>query len=453
MRSKARDILAAFKSYDIDGSGNVTKGELRRVLELFCFSLTTEQFDSLAAKIATNANGTVRYSDFLKEVGEVRVEEPVAEEGGQSVRSGSISVTPSVQVNAAANVDVVEKTIRERVGGNVRSIVKAMQLFDYNRDRKIQRHELRTVIENYCGLKLTDSQFDKLWSRYDFHRAGAIDYVEFLQKIGVSNVPSRASNSRPASALSVQSEPLAGQLPSVRSLRRPMTMDGHKTLPAALGNGESRLPMVPEDDENSLAELEHVFRGRFKSQLGAVRKAFAAFDTQRDGFIELDDLKAVLREFVLPTLTDWQFAELMRRAGLKANGRVGWRNVLGKFEHPLSDKLNGQTLPIRNDSHHYNPVMGGSESVDLERLLALLHDQVRSGYGSFKQAFLQIDYNRDGKISRSELRKVLERFKIRFSDEQFSQLLIALGMHGSQTISYHRFLEIFEPKDTEVSIP
>jgi len=43
---------------------------------------------------------------------------------------------------------------------NLKSVVKGLQLFDYNRDGRIQRHEMRRVIENYC-FKLSDSQYDK----------------------------------------------------------------------------------------------------------------------------------------------------------------------------------------------------------------------------------------------------------------------------------------------------
>ena len=47
-----------------------------------------------------------------------------------------------------------------QISQNFKAVIKALQLFDYNRDGKIQRHELRRVIENYC-FKLTDDQFQK----------------------------------------------------------------------------------------------------------------------------------------------------------------------------------------------------------------------------------------------------------------------------------------------------
>ena len=53
---------------------------------------------------------------------------------------------------------------------------------------------------------------------------------------------------------------------------------------------------------------------------------------------------------------------------------------------------------------------------------------------------------RDGKITKSELRKVLNTFKFTISDEQFKQLVSALSPEGN-SISYHKFLHLFEAKD------
>ena len=47
-----------------------------------------------------------------------------------------------------------------QMGGQLQSVMKALRLFDYNRDGHIQKHELKRVIENFC-FRLTDEQFNK----------------------------------------------------------------------------------------------------------------------------------------------------------------------------------------------------------------------------------------------------------------------------------------------------
>ena len=42
----------------------------------------------------------------------------------------------------------------------MKSVIKGLRLYDYNRDGHIQKHELRKVLENYC-FRMSDEQFEK----------------------------------------------------------------------------------------------------------------------------------------------------------------------------------------------------------------------------------------------------------------------------------------------------
>lgn len=43
----------------------MSKGEFRRVLEAFAMSLSTEQFESVVAKVPKDKSGALLYVDFL----------------------------------------------------------------------------------------------------------------------------------------------------------------------------------------------------------------------------------------------------------------------------------------------------------------------------------------------------------------------------------------------------
>ncbi len=43
----------AFQNYDVDQSQSITKGEFRRVIESYCFPLTTEQFEAILNKVSS----------------------------------------------------------------------------------------------------------------------------------------------------------------------------------------------------------------------------------------------------------------------------------------------------------------------------------------------------------------------------------------------------------------
>ena len=59
--------------------------------------------------------------------------------------------------------------------------------------------------------------------------------------------------------------------------------------------------------------------------------------------------------------------------------------------------------------------------------------------------------NRDGNITRKELKKVLNTFKVRITDDQFRELYKLLDPTDNNVISYHHFLDLFEERETKVN--
>ncbi|XP_074648584.1 EF-hand calcium-binding domain-containing protein 6-like [Tubulanus polymorphus] len=424
--AKYRDLQQAFQNYDIDKNLSVTRGEFRRVLELYCFPMTTEQFSAIVAKVETNSNGTIRYCDFLDKFNTGRRPPSKAD----SWTSGTHRYVAQQSAKESLNVDVIETLLKEKISRNVKNLVKALRLFDYNRDGQVQQHELRKVLENYC-FKFSDAQFNKLWQRYDFHHTGLINYREFLRRIGI-NVDGN------------------GNRPVSEGTRAALTWDHNEQKENGLRVVK---PVIKRNDDNDMKlnfdKIEAEFRKRMKANHNNLRKAFLAFDRSHSGFVSITDLKSILSNFTIP-MSDQLFLALMERCGVKASGRISWEIFLNKFQDPQAFG-NGQTLPIRHNNHQYFPVRGTGQAKSDEEVIDLLHDKVLHHYPSLKHAFLQFDKNRDGKISRKELREILNSFKFPITDDQYRDLLIELDPQHTNFINYHSFLEIFEPKESEAA--
>ena len=75
-------------------------------------------------------------------------------------------------------IDVLERQLREKVAGNLKNFIKGLHLFDYNRDGKVQKHEMRKVIENYC-FRMTDEQYD----RWVIVKSLGVTQVKYLGQI------------------------------------------------------------------------------------------------------------------------------------------------------------------------------------------------------------------------------------------------------------------------------
>ncbi|XP_052809717.1 EF-hand calcium-binding domain-containing protein 6-like isoform X2 [Mya arenaria] len=424
VRGRGDDIIRAFHTYDVDQTASVTKGEFRRVLENFCTPLTSDQFDAVVAKVEKNPNGTVKYTDFLSKFGhsQTNAGNPSGRRSSIDKWTNGVPRFPCPPTPKEINVDMIEKLLKEKIEVNLKSVVKALQLFDYNRDGRIQRHEMRRVIENYC-FKLSDQQYDKLWQRYDFHHSGMVNYKDFLARLGVS-VNNRAKPQQDGTVAALNWQ--------------------QNTPHPHLRNYKQR-----QEDEHmlksmSFREIEIEFRKRMRDNYLTLKKAFMSFDTRLDGFISVDDLLSILTQFTLP-MSKQLFSQLMDKCGVHATGRVDWENLLEKFQDPVMVG-NGQTLPIR-PNHKFFPVKEGIQTVAVDEIWKLLYKHVQSNYRSIKQAFLEFDVNRKGRVSRSELRNILEKFHIRLQDSQFKQLMEKIDPHHTNNISYQKFLELFEETD------
>ncbi|RUS70512.1 hypothetical protein EGW08_021724 [Elysia chlorotica] len=421
-RSKFDNLRQAFKMYDVDENETVTRGEFRRVLESYCMPLTTEQFDAIAAKVGSSTNkSTINYVDFLTKF-----------HGGdatnRSPQSYFIVITfcrSGPPAPREVNMDMIEKLLRDRINANFRAVVRGLQLFDYNMDGKVQRHELRRVLENYC-FKFTDQQYDKLWLRYDFHHTGLVNYRDFLKRLGVnvrnSSIPPAGNTAAGGECLSQVSKVATTQLKTQQKedakLLKSLTFD----------------------------QIEIEFRKRMRSNYLKLKKAFMTFDRHLDGFIEIGDLRSILNSFTLP-MSDQLFMQLMERCGVKASGRVAWEIFLENFQNPVTVG-NGQTLPIRNN-HRIHPIMETQKVVDWDAIWNQLYRRVQSHFNSLKEAFLQMDKNRDGRVTKREFRELIEKFTFRLDDRQFKELMTRVDPDHNSRVDYHTFLRLFEEKETK----
>jgi len=77
--------------------------------------------------------------------------------------------------------------------------------------------------------------------------------------------------------------------------------------------------------------------------------------------------------------------------------------------------------------------------VDAATAFALLEDKLASRYKSVKQAFINMDYDLDGKISSGEFRVTLDLMGLVMSDEEFLKLWAHFDVDGSGALNYAEF--------------
>ncbi|KAK2867211.1 hypothetical protein Q8A67_025328 [Cirrhinus molitorella] len=400
VKDKKEDLKAAFEAFDQEGNKTVTKGEFRRVIEGFLVPLTESQFEGLLAKIDLTENGTISYMEFLRRY--CKVSSAVSR---ISCRSGSYR---------NLSLGELQCRLKEKIGGNLKNITRAFQLFDYNSDGQIQQHELRKVLEGYC-FPMSQLEFHRLWSHYSVNNFDTISYKEFLEKLGVD-----CENYRKIAPDSIQ---LALNWDAVSRATRPKS----KTSVRAFSS-KSR---------DTLDEVQARFLSKIKKNHSLVEKALQAFDITDSGFVSQEDLRSVLSNFLFP-IDDNIFRELLNRFGVSSTESVQWRIFLGLFKDDIA---------VQKDSVPATP-----DTCSIEGILLKLRQHV-SDNQPLLDAFLDCDKNRTGFISKDELCRVLESLNFHLSNEQFTALADVLDVEHTDAINYQQFLDLLHHQRPIVETP
>nr|XP_033808962.1 EF-hand calcium-binding domain-containing protein 6 isoform X2 [Geotrypetes seraphini] len=407
------DLKKAFQTFDLDHNFTVTKGEFQRVVENFLLPLTKAQFDSVLTKIPLNSNGTVPYLGFLTRYSRTNVNVNQLE----SVRKR----WNSCQSNQNVTLNQLEFQLKIKISKNIKNIVRALRLFDYNHNGQIQRHELRQVLEKYC-FRMKDAEYNKFWNRYSTTKDNTLDYTELLKNLGLN----LAGNKRLIpECTQVTSEVFQEQQKQKSSIPQASTnifcMEGYM-----------------------MDEIEMAFKEKICKSHQNLAKAFRAFDVSHSGLISLDDVKAIINSFIFP-LENETFQELMSRLGFKTTGKIAWEELLKKCQDPVLLE-DDQTVSIK-PSPKVNIV-----NVDFtsDHILQKLHKHIKEAIPALKKAFFMLDNNQSGKISRKELRRIVDCVMVRISDQQFKELMIILDPGHTGFVNYFHFLELFEEQEPPV---
>uniref|UniRef100_S4RH36 EF-hand domain-containing protein n=1 Tax=Petromyzon marinus TaxID=7757 RepID=S4RH36_PETMA len=416
VEERTEQLVRAFRALDPGRAGTVSHGELRRVLDLFVLPLTDPQFGALFSMVPAGRNGNIPYLQFLEHF--------LGQPTRPSTASSRQKSTPPAGRGINEETDLL---LRKKLGRDLKGVVRTFRLFDYNGDGRVQRHELRGVLESH-GARLSESQFSKLWARHDVHQGGTVAYQEFLESLGLS----QESQWHP--------EPDTVQLCMLHARHR-----WEHTQPSCHSRPYEIYEISVKGYCLNIVSTESAVQRIVCENYGNLQRAFRAFDGSGSGTLAVEDFVSVLRSFTLP-LAPEAMLRVLTQLGIKATGKVPWELFLAKFPNPQSIG-NGQTLPMRS-SHRVNPFRGADESTSASEVLARLRKHILECYPSLKEAFLALDINRQGRVTRQELRRLVEGFGFRMGDGHFRELMLLLDPGHSGFVDYTDFLCLFEPRET-----
>nr|XP_029486133.1 EF-hand calcium-binding domain-containing protein 6 isoform X2 [Oncorhynchus nerka] len=414
---RLEDVRAAFKALDPEGSGSVTRGEFRQVVEAFLFPLTQTQLNAMLAKVSKRDSVTVDYMDFLRRYSRVttaqrpysstaqrpysstaqRPYSSTAQRPYSSTAQRPYSSTAQRPYSSTASstaqrpdsyhrcvsgsdqrgmtLTEIQQRLKHKIGSNLKNVIRAFRLFDYNRDGQIQQHELRRILENYC-FPLSQRDYQRLWTHHSPNNMATMSYKVFLEKLGLeSNKCRKLVPEPPKLALGWQEI----SPPDKIKLR-------NRALSQNATGDTQEIQGLTQD------ELQTLFLEKLCVSCTLVWRALQAFDVTHSGLVSQEDLRAVLSSFLFPMSLS-TFQSLTCRFGVRATGPVKWKQFLGQFQGPVTeeDYTTPQTERV--------PELPDAEEG---------HRSLTEFYPMLKRAFKQLDRGRIGRITRADLRQALE---------------------------------------------
>uniref|UniRef100_UPI0037E8E2F3 EF-hand calcium-binding domain-containing protein 6-like n=1 Tax=Semicossyphus pulcher TaxID=241346 RepID=UPI0037E8E2F3 len=453
IHSRLENIRSAFTALDPDGTGRVSKEDFRRVLESL-LSVHQNQLNTAinggcrvleaipavigkaaglhldSSPVCERSSESVDYLEFLRSFSRApaarrasssrcsvrrgpqnspmslceiqkRLKEKVAayqqkhfgEQAGASTDQGS-RVNNRVHRDESSSEPslgrVQEFTGGAEIGGNLRNIIRVFRLFDCDRGGHIQQLEFRRILDSYC-TRLTDREFQRLWNHYSPKNTSTISYEVFLEKLGFGD----SYNFRIAPVCTKLEVCSRGITPPERVKHRKQRAEDPSILPHR--------------------KLHTLFYDKMCMNSTSVWRALQAFDTARSGLVKQEVLRAVLSSFIFPMnphsfqkLTTLVYSVLyifhvcvwiyvcVCSYGVRAAEQVRWKHFVGQFMSPVKED---------DTNFNNNSSLRILEQPDKDEDNLNIQDI----YPQLNEIFHLLDEKEAGRITRADLRHLLER--------------------------------------------
>jgi len=316
------------------------------------------------------------------------------------------------------------------------SIKAIFRKYDVNGDGTISKDELRSVLQTLQSGQFQDSELDEVFSIIDKNKDGKIQYAEFVDWLAddsqeymgiccastakqaptaVHAAVSEAVNTHAlaslpdeldAGAFTVNPQPSQPSQPSQPA----GDVAGQRYRPGA-GAAVECAPVGPHDTEGIGFELDgeepdflEVIEGLRLLNAKQLRTVFQDADVDKNGFLQLDELKRLLFPNCTQSLEAAACAALTKvfvQMDKNSDGKI----ACGEFvSYIVQAKKRLESIASEGDKKHIAAAFGkadvdASGGISMEELQAVLGVTTEDERRMVSQAFESVDTNSDGTLS------------------------------------------------------
>merc|ERR1719474_2401798 len=405
-----KGVRQAFKQFDVDGDGKITKQEVAQGMNKSGRSFTKEDIEILFLLADKDGDGQIDFTEF------------------------ALILIPT----APERISKLKKKYTTKA-----AVQAAFKSFDTNNDGAIDSKELANGLKN-SGICLTDQEIETIFAVADIDGDGQICSAEFGQLLGVDSVgaPAAAGGANPAAVVAIFRN-LYKTIDQVRSAFIQYDVDGDRNISRAeLEQGmvrsgqftqqESKLVFdIADIDGNGTIDIGEFVQMMFPNaaQLisnlkqnfateAEVKAAFNSWDSNKDGQISFAELKAAVQRSG-QRLNDEDINAIFVVGDIDQNGEID----LGEFMAMM--------MPTSSD-------------------VVAKFRAIRKTVKDVQQSFKQIDRDGNGTIDKQELTAALKSSGGNFTQQDIDTLFAAGDIDGNGEIDYEEFIALMCPSASDI---
>jgi len=406
---------AAFKKFDINGDGLISKDEMTSTVLSGSVKLSKVEVDAIFQLGDVNKDGEIDMDEFMA------VMIPTA---GFSASSMSMSSSSSFQSTSVTSTSFssMSSTSFCSVGmtfGSVSDSKAAFRRFDVNGDGVMDKEEMKQMMSSAAGKPVSSSEVDALFKKGDLDGDGQIDMQEFIKLMFPSS----------AAALSKLQQSYS-KLNDVKAAFRTCDADGD----GHITKDELRSMM----SKFSGAEVDAVFALADMDQSGGIDYCeFIALMIPNSGSI----LKKISSSFT----TIGQVMEGFKKVDANGDGAIS------RSELKNGMKLNDAELDV---VFALGDIDQDGE-ISLAEFVRLMCPAADSGLNRFRNSFRNIqeivsafkrfDSNCDGSLSQQEFMNGVNGLNLTFSAAEVKAIFAIADINQDGEINFNEFVSALFP--------
>ncbi|XP_061196187.1 EF-hand calcium-binding domain-containing protein 6-like isoform X2 [Saccostrea echinata] len=403
------EIKKKFKDNDPEQKGNVSREAFYRILmTILNRNLSQNVFNRLMDRLGFKDKQIINYSEFFAYFHEAQAQNDYPRWMDPVQR-----MWPD---KATMNSSQVHAQLKEKVRQKFLDIADLIPQMNPGGTGRILKPEFRQML-NKLMFYMEDTEFEKLWKKYDPNNTGTVNGPQFLNALGIQ------------------------------------LENGDERIKSPIqGPSSNRTPRKKEIERKQSLDIERWLKSKFREGCHQMQEAFEAKDSSNKGVVSFDDFLEVLAQFHLKLEKKLLAAFLSRCAVQAHRDGVPYRDFLHRFQDRSEIGMTHNILT--NTKHRVNDRPASPSQVSsISGIEVQLMNMFQRDFLALLGTFKSIDKLGLNVISQEEFRAAIEsRFNFHLQDDQFEAFVDRLPLDDDGNIKYADFMQQFDTKGKAKSL-